>query len=116
MGAQSKHRPACPEKTPARVVVSAWVPRVFLSLGYQISGDLIQAYAVMYASDEPGQSRDYQMFLVRLCVFSALARRGPVGHGTGRAPGSGDELIPPIPSNSVTLVTLSSGTYLLSMQ
>jgi LuxR family maltose regulon positive regulatory protein len=43
--------------------------RVFLSASLQISGDLPQAYATAYASDEPEQGRDYQMLLVSWACF-----------------------------------------------
>ena len=43
--------------------------RVFLGASFQVSGDLPQAYAAIYASDEPEQGRDYQMLLVGLACF-----------------------------------------------
>jgi LuxR family maltose regulon positive regulatory protein len=42
---------------------------VFLGASFQVSGDLPQAYAAIYASDEPEQSRDYQMLLVAWACF-----------------------------------------------
>ena len=43
--------------------------RVFLGASFQVSGDLPQAYAAIYASDEPEQGRDYQMLLVSWACF-----------------------------------------------
>ena len=43
--------------------------RVFLGASFQVSGDLPQAYAAIYASDEPEQGRDYQMLLVGWACF-----------------------------------------------
>jgi len=65
---RSLGRPAL-EKTPAEWWYLRGYTRLFLSLGYQISGDLIQAYAVMYASGEPAQSRDYQKLLFGCACF-----------------------------------------------
>ena len=56
-----------------------------------MSGDLTQAYATLYATGEPDQGRDYQNLLIGAGVLYSLDRGGPVGHGTGRAPGRGDE-------------------------
>ena len=42
---------------------------MFLGASFQVSGDLPQAYATIYASDEPEQGRDYQMLLVGCACF-----------------------------------------------
>jgi hypothetical protein len=43
--------------------------RLFLSLGYLMSGDLAQAYATIYASGDPDQGRDYQKLLFSCACF-----------------------------------------------
>ena len=43
--------------------------RVFLGASFQASGDLPQAYATIYASDEPEQGREYQMLLAAWACF-----------------------------------------------
>jgi LuxR family maltose regulon positive regulatory protein len=43
--------------------------RVFLGASFQVSGDLPQAYAAIYASDEPEQGREYQMLLTGWACF-----------------------------------------------
>ena len=43
--------------------------RVFLGASFQVSGDLPQAYAAIYASDEPEQGRDYQLLLASCACF-----------------------------------------------
>ncbi len=44
--------------------------RLFLSSGYQMQGDLEQAYAMFYETGEPDQGRDYQNFLVGSACFT----------------------------------------------
>ncbi len=43
--------------------------RLFLSADYQLSGDLTQAYAMLYETGEPDQGRDYQNFLIGNACF-----------------------------------------------
>jgi LuxR family transcriptional regulator, maltose regulon positive regulatory protein len=43
--------------------------RLFLGASFQASGDLPQAYAAIYASDEPEQGRDYQILLAAWACF-----------------------------------------------
>jgi LuxR family maltose regulon positive regulatory protein len=43
--------------------------RLYLAACYQCSGDLPQAYATIYASDEPEKDRDYAMSLVGSACF-----------------------------------------------
>ena len=56
-----------------KIPIDSWYLRgylhVFLAACYHISGDLPQAYVMMYASDEPGQGRDLQMLLVSWASF-----------------------------------------------
>jgi LuxR family maltose regulon positive regulatory protein len=43
--------------------------RLFVGAGYQLLGDLMQAYAMFYATGEPDQGRDYQDFLLGNACF-----------------------------------------------
>ena len=60
--------PALP-KIPANWWYLRAYTRLFLSLVYQVSGDLTQAYAMMYASDELDANRDYQKLLFGCACF-----------------------------------------------
>ena len=43
--------------------------RLFLSVGYLMSGDLTQAYATIYVSRDPDRSQDYQKLLLGCACF-----------------------------------------------
>jgi LuxR family transcriptional regulator, maltose regulon positive regulatory protein len=57
------------QKTPADWRYVRVYLRLYLAACYQCSGDLPQAYATIYASDEPEQDRDYHMALVGSACF-----------------------------------------------
>ena len=57
------------EKLPAEWWFLRGYARLFLSVGYLMSGDLTQAYATMSASGDPDQGRDYQKFLSGCACF-----------------------------------------------
>jgi LuxR family maltose regulon positive regulatory protein len=57
------------EKIPADQWYLRVHQRLFLAACYQCSGDLLQAYATIYASDEPDKDRHYHMFLVGFACF-----------------------------------------------
>ncbi len=65
--------------------------RVFLGASFQVSGDLPQAYAAIYASDEPEQGREYQTLLVGWAGFVHWIAADLAGHGASRAPSSGGD-------------------------
>jgi LuxR family transcriptional regulator, maltose regulon positive regulatory protein len=57
------------EKIPGEWWYIRGYARLFLSGGYQMSGDLTQAYAALYATGEPDQSRGYQNLLIGLACL-----------------------------------------------
>jgi LuxR family maltose regulon positive regulatory protein len=67
-GSLSIGLPALP-KIPANWWYLRAYTRLFLSLVYQVSGDLTQAYAIMYASGELDANRDYQKLLFGCVCF-----------------------------------------------
>ena len=75
------------EKIPLKWWYVRGYARLFLSGGYQISGDLTQAYATLYETGEPDQGLGYQNLLMGAACFDSLARGGLSGHGASRTPG-----------------------------
>ena len=113
-GSLSIGRPAL-EKIPADWWYLRGYTRLFLSLGYQMSGDLTQAYAMMYASGEPDQSRDYQKLLFGCACFLHWI----AADLSGVARAARQVLALSDPSDLAELVTWSRyhlGLYLLPVQ
>lgn len=57
------------EKIPAEWWYTRGFTRLWVSIGYQASGDLAQAYATLYATGESNQPRGYHNLLIGLACF-----------------------------------------------